>query len=302
MNAYFTGPIRDRSGVFHIAWVWRDTPDCATNHDISYAQSRDLIHWTTSDGKPLSLPITIDTAEIVDPAPSGQGVCNGGPKIGFDSKGRVVLSYYRFDARGKTQLFNARREEQGWKIYQTSDWDYRWNLGGTGSIAPEIRVGPVSLDRRWNLTQLYRHAKYGLGTWQLDEATLKPIGNADAAAQRNPTPPDLNRVESSDPEMKVNFASDLGDAAEPGIRYLLRWESRPPHRDQPYPRRPTQAEHASGLQASVARTKWGNNRAVVVLCLAGWECDMTTSCPPYWRPVCSAIPFFPSSRYHHQHD
>ena len=42
-NAYFHGPVRDAAGGFHLCWVWRDTPDCATNHDLSYARSADLV-------------------------------------------------------------------------------------------------------------------------------------------------------------------------------------------------------------------------------------------------------------------
>jgi hypothetical protein len=68
-NAYFVGPTLGPDGLFHLAWVWRDTPDAETNHDLSYARSRDLVHWEKSDGAPLKLPITLANAEIVDPMP-----------------------------------------------------------------------------------------------------------------------------------------------------------------------------------------------------------------------------------------
>ena len=235
MNAYFMGPVRDRSGVFHICWVWRDSPDCATNHDLCYAQSADLIHWTTSSGKPLTLPITADTAEVVDPVPSGGGIINNNTLIGFDSKGRPVITYHKFDSNGNTQLYNARREDQGWQIYQTSDWTYRWDFHGGGSIPFKITFGPVAVDDNGNLMQSYHHVQYGSGVWQLDEDTLKPVSQADDKATLwNSIPPELNKVESEHPNMTVNIASDLGHADEPGVRYLLRWESLPPNRDQPY--------------------------------------------------------------------
>ena len=53
MNAYPVGPARGRDGLFHLCWVWRDTPDCSTNHDVSYARSRDLVHWETAAGEPV---------------------------------------------------------------------------------------------------------------------------------------------------------------------------------------------------------------------------------------------------------
>ncbi len=100
MNAYAHGPKRGPDGFFHLCWVWRDTPDCATNHDLSYARSRDLVHWETSGGESLNLPITLETAEIVDPVPAGGGIINGNTILGFDSQDRPVISYHKFDAQG----------------------------------------------------------------------------------------------------------------------------------------------------------------------------------------------------------
>jgi hypothetical protein len=233
MNAYFTGPVRDQDGVFHLCWVWRNTPDCATNHDLCYARSKDLVHWETSDGKSLSLPITLQTAEIVDPVPPGGGIINGNTVIGFDSQRRIILSYHKFDADGKTQLYNARREASGWKIYQTSNWDFRWEFQGGGSIGFGIGLGPVTVESDGMLTQNYRHVKHGSGTWQLDEATLKPVGKA--PARKSPMPKGFGKVESTWPEMTVRTAQDVGQADEPDVRYLLRWETLPPNRDRPRP-------------------------------------------------------------------
>ncbi|MBN1901386.1 BNR repeat-containing protein, partial [Candidatus Sumerlaeota bacterium] len=70
MNAYFSGPLKGPDNLFHIAWMWRDTPDCATNHDISYMKSPDLKHWISPGGKIIPIPVTPDNKDvIVDPAP-----------------------------------------------------------------------------------------------------------------------------------------------------------------------------------------------------------------------------------------
>jgi hypothetical protein len=234
MNAYVCGPLQDRAGTFHISWVWRDTPDCATNHDVGYAKSKDLIHWTASDGKPLPLPITIETGEIVDPVPAGGGLINSNLQMGFDFKDRPILTYHKFDAQGNTQIYNARLEDRGWRISQASDWAYRWEFHGGGSIPNEIQIGAVTRDCDGRLIQSYRHCQYGSGSWRLDEATLKPMPNAENKAQANGMPPELNTVKSTFPNMAVYFASDLGRADESGVQYLLRWEALPPNRDQPY--------------------------------------------------------------------
>ena len=230
MNAYFHGPKRGPDGFFHLCWVWRDTPDCATNHDLSYARSRDLVSWETSDGKPLSLPITLETAEIVDPVPAGGGIINGNTVLGFDSQNRPVISYHKYDGQGYTQIYNARLEKDGWEIYQTSQWNYRWEFKGGGSIPFEVRIGSVRVEPEGRLSQGYRNPKHGSGQWLLDEATLKPVGEKPVKPSY---PSALNRVESQFPGIQIRRAGDLGRSSEPGVRYILQWETLGSNRDRP---------------------------------------------------------------------
>ncbi len=232
MNAYFVGPVQDRSGVFHLCWVWRDTPDCATNHDLCYARSKDLVTWETAAGRPLALPITLATAEIIDPVPAGGGMINGNTKLGFDARGRPIVSYHKFDAQGNTQVYNARWEDDRWRIHQVTDWDYRWDFRGGGSIISEIHVGPVVADADDALSQTWRHVKYGSGNWRLDPRTLAPVGDAPVRQRR---PAGFGRLESTWPGMQVRSAEDLGGGPDPAVRYVLRWETLPTNRDRPRP-------------------------------------------------------------------
>jgi len=229
MNAYLYGPLLGPDGFYHLCWVWREHPDCATNHDLSYASSKDLIHWQNSRGEPVQLPMTLETAEIVDPVPSGGGIINGNNKIGFDSQDRVIITYHKNDSNGYTQIYNARLEQGKWRIYQLTNWQYRWNFQGGGSIPFEIRVKPVRLSHG-QLTQGYYHKKYGSGTWILDEKTLKPIGKLNTPP---PYPSDLSKVRSHIPGMQVNLRSDTGKSPESGMHYLIRWETLGPNRDLP---------------------------------------------------------------------
>ena len=61
MNAYISGPVHGPDDYFHICWVWRDTPNCYANHDLSYARSRDMVHCETAGGDEIELPMTIGT-------------------------------------------------------------------------------------------------------------------------------------------------------------------------------------------------------------------------------------------------
>lgn len=135
MSGYFEGPTLGPDGMFHLIWVWRNTPNAATNHSLSYARSVDLINWENSSGEPIKLPLTLEQTEIVDPVPVKGGMINGNVKIGFDQQNRPIISYHKYDTAGNTQIFVARREKSGWRSQQVSNWDnFRWDFGGHGSL------------------------------------------------------------------------------------------------------------------------------------------------------------------------
>jgi hypothetical protein len=231
-NAYLSVPKLGPDGFFHMVWVWRETPDASTNHDPSYARSRDLVHWENARGEALKLPMTLATGDIVDPVPEKGGVINGNLYIGFDAQKRPIVSYHKYDAKGATQIYNARQENGRWKIYQTSDWKYRWEFGGGGTLVFDVGLGPVQVDPDGVLTQNFRNAKEGSGTWILDPNTLRPIGKKVSAPAY---PPSISKVESAFPGMEVRWAGGQGSSDEANTRYVLRWETLPSNRDMPRP-------------------------------------------------------------------
>jgi hypothetical protein len=229
MNAYFEGPVSGPDGFYHLVWVWRDSPDCSTDHDLCYARSRDLAHWETSAGTPLSLPIRIESAEIVDPVKSHGGILNGNTRIGFDSQKRPVLTYHKFDTNGITQIYAARLEEGLWKQHQISHWNYRWDFQGGGSIEAGIGIGAVKPGETGSLLLEYRNEKLGSGTWVLDETNLEPVGKT----RRSSTlPARLRKPESDFPGMRVHWLMDSGKSPA-GTQYALRWETLGSNRDHP---------------------------------------------------------------------
>ncbi len=232
MNAYFHGPRLGPDGYYHLCWVWRDTPDCKTNHDLSYARSEDLIHWETSAGKPLELPITLERAEIVDPVPAGGGIINGNTKIGFDSKKRPIIAYHKYDEQGNTQVYNARLEDGQWRIYPISDWDYRWAFSGSGAIGFEIHISAPKPHGSGRLAQSYSHKHCGAGTWLLDEDTMERIGEV-RPEERPALPRELTTLTSDFPGMQVRRRGDSGNSGEAGVHYVMKWESLGANRDRP---------------------------------------------------------------------
>jgi hypothetical protein len=223
-NGFKKGP----DGYFHLTWMWRDTPDVISNHDLCYARSLDLLNWETIEGKPIALPITFQTeGVIVDPILVNSGLHAYG--LSFDSKKRPIFTYIKFDKNGNTQGYNARLEKNQWKIYQTSDWDYRWYAHGFGAIAGEIGVHPVKLTLDGYLTQTFDHIKNGKGTWILDEKTLKPT----STVEMKMWPEELMVMEDHTGHMQINWKKDAGESGAADLEYVLRWETLPPNRDRP---------------------------------------------------------------------
>lgn len=230
MNAYLHEPVLGADGRFHMSWVWRDTPDCSTNHDLSYAVSDDLVHWETAAGDPIDLPMTLQTpGVVVDPIPAEGGIINGSGKVGFDSRGRVILTYHKFDGAGNTQAYNARWEGDNWVIYRTSDWDYRWWFEGGGSIVNDVLLEQAEVTNA-GLTLDFWHVQAGGGRWLLDEESLRPVKTLPPVA---PLPADLMTPESDLPDMHVRLWEDDGNSPDPSRRFVLRWETLPANRDRP---------------------------------------------------------------------
>lgn len=226
-NAYLQGPIPGPDGWYHMVWVWRDHPGCESNHDPSYARSRDLIHWENAAGAPLTLPLTMESPCVVDPVPAGGGVINGNVELGFDGHQRPVVSYHKYDAHGVTQVYNARFENGAWNIQQASAWDYRWEFRGGGAIVFEVELSAVHVAGTGRLRQTYTHVTHGSGAWLLDEATLTPLETIPSRGVDDVAPSKLTT------DLGRRQAADSGSSDEPGVRYVLQWETLPANRDKP---------------------------------------------------------------------
>lgn len=228
-NAYFVGPVLGPDKAFHIAWVWRETPDASTNHDLSYARSRDLVHWERSDGTPLPLPITLDRAEIVDPVPVDGGMINNNTVVGFDAERRPMITFHKFDAAGNTQIHVARREKAGWTVAQISDWTgFRWDFRGGGSLNSLVLVGPARPDGPGRLVVPVVREGRAL-EFVLDAGSLKRLEERPAPSLADQLKPRIPVPEG----MALNVVEDAGAARTGGPRYALAWATNPPNRDRP---------------------------------------------------------------------
>lgn len=229
MNAYMQGPLTGPDGYYHLIWVWRDTPDCSSNHTLSYARSRDMLHWESIKGETVTLPITYnDTVLVVDPTPVKGGLINIGIQLGFDVQGRPLIGYHKYDAGGKTQLFLARYENGEWKRVQQTLWDYRWDFGGWGTIVNELLIDPPYVLPDGNLCFGYHRMDLGDGQLIADGETLCPLREE---SYTQTYPQEMDRVVSNFPGMLVYKIKDKGSVSD-GKQYMLRWEALSPNRDR----------------------------------------------------------------------
>jgi hypothetical protein len=227
------GPPGGPDGWFHVHWVWRDTPDCATNSHLSYARSRDLIRWESAFGENIDLPIRYDqAAPVVDAIPAGGGIINGGHRMEFDAGNKPVFVYHKSDADGNMQLYAARPEDGKWKHRTLTTWKHPVPFDGGGSM-PFIGIGIGVFEETGPdvFTVSHNHKDHGAGALSFEARTLDLLDKPAPAIAALPR--GIGKTDSDFPGMQIRHAGDLGTCGTPGVRYLRQWETLGPNRDRP---------------------------------------------------------------------
>jgi hypothetical protein len=92
-SAYWQAAI-DQQGTIHLSWVWRESPDVASNHDLCYARSIDNGKtWEKSTGEKYLLPITASSAEYAWRIPPNSELINQ-TSMSADEKGNPFIATY----------------------------------------------------------------------------------------------------------------------------------------------------------------------------------------------------------------
>jgi len=132
-NAYWQMYV-DRAGTIHVSWVWRETPDVHSNHDMSYACSKDGgVSWQKSTGEYYQLPINAETAEVVKAIPQGRNLINQ-TSMTTDADGNpFIATYYKEAGDSCTQFHVIYRQDGEWKASVATQRTLDFELGGVGS-------------------------------------------------------------------------------------------------------------------------------------------------------------------------
>lgn len=132
-NAYWQLYV-DAKGTIHVSWVWRETPDVATNHDLCYAQSTDGGRtWKKSTGEVYTLPITMANAEIACQIPQRRELINQ-TSMTADAKGLPYIAIYWRDADSQVPQYRlVWHDGKEWKQEQVSHRKTPFSLSGGGT-------------------------------------------------------------------------------------------------------------------------------------------------------------------------
>ncbi|UII20320.1 BNR repeat-containing protein [Fulvivirga ligni] len=131
-NAYWQACV-DASGTIHLSWVWRESPDVASNHDLCYAKSSDGgVTWQTSNGQRYQLPITINTAETVQAIPQNSELINQTSMVANSQGDPFIISYWKPKGSDVPQ-YQLVYKNRDWKVENLSFRSEPFSLSGMGT-------------------------------------------------------------------------------------------------------------------------------------------------------------------------
>lgn len=142
-SAYWQACI-DSKGTIHVSWVWRETWDVSTNHDLCYARSKDGGKtWEKSTGEKYQLPITALTAEYAWKIPQKSSLINQTAMTTDKNGNPFIVTYWSENKTPQYQIVYLK--DGNWSKINTGFRKIPFNLGGGGTkripiSRPEILI------------------------------------------------------------------------------------------------------------------------------------------------------------------
>jgi hypothetical protein len=160
-SPYWCRPAVGTDGSLQLAWCWRRTGDASTNSRICYARSPDGGRtWQNSRSEPYTLPITPDTAEVIDPVEEGNGLSNQDSSE-VDRQNRLHAVVRKDDASGIPQYFHIWFDGRAWRQSQVTHFTSDFEIKGGGSLRTPLSRGNLFLEPDDTVCVLYRDNRQG---------------------------------------------------------------------------------------------------------------------------------------------
>lgn len=194
-NAYWQTAVDPRSGAIHLSWVWRETGDVRTNHDLAYARSDDGGQtWRRSDGAPLAIPIREATAEYAVRIPQDSELANQ-TSMAVDPQGRpCIATFWRAAPHEVPQYRVVWHDGTAWQMRQVGQRTLNFHRSGGGTKRPPISRPVILIDPLCPATRVLvlfrdgeRDRKLSValcddletGDWSIVDLTPESVGQAD---------------------------------------------------------------------------------------------------------------------------
>ncbi|MEI7901266.1 MAG: BNR repeat-containing protein [bacterium] len=154
-NAYWQACV-DVKGTIHLSWVWRESPDVASNHDLCYACSIDGGEtWQTSMGVKYKMPIIEDTAEKACEIPQGSELINT-TSMSADALGRpYIATYWKTKGSVAPQYRLVSFDGKKWNTVQVSNRTTNFLLSGGGTKKIPVSRPQIIVDSNAEKTHVY---------------------------------------------------------------------------------------------------------------------------------------------------
>lgn len=132
-NAYWQLYV-DKQGTIHVSWVWRETGQVETNHDLCYARSYDNgVTWQKANGQKYDLPICYKNAEYACLIPQNSELINQ-TSMSADANGNPYIATYWRDPDSKVPQYRiVWHDGKTWHTCQVSKRHTPFSLKGAGT-------------------------------------------------------------------------------------------------------------------------------------------------------------------------
>jgi hypothetical protein len=229
-NAYWQA-CTDTKGAIHLSWVWRESPDVASNHDMCYARSTDGgVSWERSTGEKYQLPITSSTAEYALRIPQESELINQTSMVADDQGNPYIASYWRDPGSLIPQYHIIYKKNKQWKVQNTGFRTTAFSLSGMGTkripiARPQLLVGgsakkpPVAIifrdSERENKVSVATSKNLNHQKWRVFDLTTTSVGSWEPSydtelwKERRRLNLFIQNVEQADSEGKADFPPQM---------------------------------------------------------------------------------------------
>ncbi len=191
-NAYWQACV-DKKGTIHLSWVWRESADVASNHDICYAKSEDGgMSWQQSTGEKYTLPVNATTAEYICKVPQRSELINQTSMYAGEDGVPFIASYWKDKGDTVPQFHVIYKNNAQWQIQDLGFRKTDFSLSGAGTKRIPIsrpQVIAESKNGSHTVMLLYRDEESGSklsvaycedvrkNTWVVEHLTDRSVGS-----------------------------------------------------------------------------------------------------------------------------